>query len=872
MPKVFLSYRRSDSADITGRLADALRKKLGEENVFWDARSLEAGDTWPDKLRNEVEACDVLLAVMGKGWLSAVDEYHQRRIDLDDDWVRQEIASALGKGKPVIPVLVGGAAALSAKANLKADLAKLPDIQGFVLRTDGAFDRDLDALLDRIGKSTTAATPVEEYLRAVRQETGFLDMRGLKIDLARNIPLEALYIPLHTLGSHQDDETPLEASLRHQRVLIQGEAGSGKSTFLKRVACELAGGEPFPTPLPADGFPIFLKITHLEKHIAGCDKKGTPDAPTHDDHPNWLAHCLAARHNLPFAFVRQKLNSADTVVMLDGLDESPTPQRRLETMRLIERIADAHPKCRFVVTTRPRAGVQLHGFHQARIEPLSDEARESFLRDWTGHLYAGQNEEAAAQTRNEMLGAITSREEINNMARNPLMLTALAVLFWTKKRLPDERAKLYQAILDWLAEQRPERDIKGDDCLDHLGELAWGMQVEASGRLTSIEEGDAANVLSLDRKRALAFLHREEVDSGIVVRDGGALKFWHLTFQEFLAARHLDRESRTLDPDTEFRRDGRLYRAEWREVIRLYAGLVSKKSATALLNALLDEARGKGLVERACAVALVRGVLADLRPSGFDYADARYLELAATMVDLFRKGPGDPPALDPSVRVAAAYALEDLPVHPLLKLPWEEEYWVPIRGGTFVMGEEPKGRRFTLPDFRVGRHPVTVFEYAEYVRAGGAAPEYWDAQLQHPSGPVVYVTWDEAMSYCRWVADRAPGVRLPHEEEWEFAALGNERRMYPWGDQPPDENLANFDMKVGDISPVGLYPYGNTPEGIADMAGNVWEWTASDYDKKNKTARGGSYDDVASGLRAAGRSGGRPGLRYGYLGFRLIRE
>ena len=79
-------------------------------------------------------------------------------------------------------------------------------------------------------------------------------------------------------------------------------------------------------------------------------------------------------------------------------------------------------------------------------------------------------------------------------------------------------------------------------------------------------------------------------------------------------------------------------------------------------------------------------------------------------------------------------------------------------------------------------------------------------------------------------------------------------------------------MNCGSPSPVGLFPQGNTPEGVADLAGNVWEWTTSAYDRESKSVRGGSFFNAADGLRAAFRDWYPPGYRVGLLGFRLVRE
>jgi formylglycine-generating enzyme required for sulfatase activity len=121
-------------------------------------------------------------------------------------------------------------------------------------------------------------------------------------------------------------------------------------------------------------------------------------------------------------------------------------------------------------------------------------------------------------------------------------------------------------------------------------------------------------------------------------------------------------------------------------------------------------------------------------------------------------------------------------------------------------------------------------------------PEQWDGQKQYPNRPVTSVSWYEAAAYCRWAV-----ARLPTEEEWERAARGPASSRLPWGDTPPlDFSRANYNAKIRHATPVGLFPKGNSLEGLCDMLGNVWEWCADWY---------GTYD---SGYRKDPRRlGGR---------------
>jgi formylglycine-generating enzyme required for sulfatase activity len=195
-------------------------------------------------------------------------------------------------------------------------------------------------------------------------------------------------------------------------------------------------------------------------------------------------------------------------------------------------------------------------------------------------------------------------------------------------------------------------------------------------------------------------------------------------------------------------------------------------------------------------------------------------------------------------------------------------------------------------------------------------PEYWDNPRFNRKGyPVVGVSWYEAEAYCNWlterlkdagyriqVVDRQGGtcevplaacrVRLPAEEEWLLAAggegkgKGKDEDRFPW--DPPGQSTwqlpekereariqarANvWESQIGGTTPVGMYPAGASLYGLWDMAGNVWEWTASWYDEKTKefrVLRGGScyYQDLA---RCASRGRYYSVGSFNHLGFRVV--
>lgn len=200
--------------------------------------------------------------------------------------------------------------------------------------------------------------------------------------------------------------------------------------------------------------------------------------------------------------------------------------------------------------------------------------------------------------------------------------------------------------------------------------------------------------------------------------------------------------------------------------------------------------------------------------------------------------------------------------------------------------EIPQHKIF-LEKFRISKSPITNLQYEIFTRATGyPAPSHWPKGRVTPelaNHPVVYVDGQDVNAFCSWAK-----VRLPTESEWERAARGEHGRIWPWGNTSPDETHANFaqDPKLGRTSEVGSFPAGDTPEGLVDMAGNVWEMTCSayrsyPYDRQDGreepnldeeyVLRGGSFYSPHGGyLRASARSMSHRGRRRDHIGFRVV--
>jgi formylglycine-generating enzyme required for sulfatase activity len=229
-----------------------------------------------------------------------------------------------------------------------------------------------------------------------------------------------------------------------------------------------------------------------------------------------------------------------------------------------------------------------------------------------------------------------------------------------------------------------------------------------------------------------------------------------------------------------------------------------------------------------------------------------------------------------------------------------------IPSGEFAMGSEapdagPNERpltKMTLSRFYMSRHLVTNAEYEQFDPTHGRkrAPGAGDRH------PVVYVTSVDAIKYCQSLSARErKRYRLPTEAEWEYGARGLDGRKYPWGNHEHRGDLANFadrntvfawsDREIDDgypeSSPVGAFPFGASPFGMEDMAGNVWEWCLDYFEpyrgiaKVNprgptagakRVLRGGSWKSRFNSLRATTRNSNVPNYSCNDLGFRIVCE
>ena len=163
MPRVFISYRRDDSAAHAGRIYDRLRDHFGAEQVFRDIDAITPGAKFAKVIAERIENCDALIAIIGTDWLRAEDGEGTRRLDDPDDWVKAEIREALTRDKLVIPVLVEGAR-MPKDSELPAAIAALAGCHAIEI-SESRFDDDAKRLLGALNGSPAPATFAQSALR-----------------------------------------------------------------------------------------------------------------------------------------------------------------------------------------------------------------------------------------------------------------------------------------------------------------------------------------------------------------------------------------------------------------------------------------------------------------------------------------------------------------------------------------------------------------------------------------------------------------------------------------------------------------------------------------------------------------------------------
>lgn len=513
----------------------------------------------------------------------------------------------------------------------------------------------------------TSIAPPTRFFENVERDFRRLDIAGIDNDRSFEIPLSDIYVRLRVMFDEDTEEKSeiLEpgaidiqtALLRYPKLVIVGDPGSGKSTFLKYIALMLAQtflkNDPgiardklcLVEPLP---IPIFLSCWDLADFLKKREHARL------DTLLGFIAERLNA-YDFPVTpeEVGKLLAGGNCCLLFDGLDEVPTDAGRAVVGRMLEDCVDQYGNNRFVVTSRIRAytgdAILKGQFTRCDIQPFDSEDRAEFIRNWVSLLFQippediGMEGTEATREFEDLTEGIEKGDRIRPLAVNPLLLTVISIVHWNRKRLPEQRVDLYDECVDVLLGQRKEAEriqisrktaaMDGEQEEQTNEDRAWVRKRFAEIALQILmldgedEEASKTEVIKLltprfiDKgaanteqaaNRAERFLDRQELQSGLLVsRRALSYRFVHLTFQEYLAAWQLsnmdfDKVAEIIEP--------RLRLAKWFESLQLLGAQWAKESddkADRYVFWLLEQ-RGESISDQAPVVALCANVVKDI--------------------------------------------------------------------------------------------------------------------------------------------------------------------------------------------------------------------------------------------------------------------
>jgi hypothetical protein len=711
-----------------------------------------------------------------------------------------------------------------------------------------SYGNDATSLLDKLKQLRQAASPIvemriepprnrdeqgratlETYLETTQRVNGLLQVPGIE----REFPLESVWVEPKFVTS--EGETRFHKILASRAVVIEAPAGAGKSTLARflvtilardRLKFECPGSTSWQRnylgvePGEVTQVPLLLNFRSLDTQhgIYGIFNAASPPIADYE------------RQEL-----EPLLERGEVAFIIDGVDEVPSSDR-MDRLQVLLRAKERWKECYFLLTTRPGTFSELRhaGFTRARLAELSQADGARLIQRWASALFS-QSPEAETFV-DRIRAALTRTHELRPMLSSPLSVAFLCWNYWVSRTLPTNKASLYDKVAGWLIESRSEQRLAAGidiattwkmlEVISFL--LLRGIGTRgptAAARIYDILE-EASKLLS-DTRNNVEKAIRVETSLGSCLEESfGSISFWHINLRDYFAARWLVRCQVATPSDLADGVKTAIWNTAWQECMDIFVGLLVIQHPQLILPFLeaIEHTGGSGLSEQIKRAALRSRVLDLAIAHGYrpptDFRESLRLEFSNTM------GLTDTQLLSMETqdRISAFSTLGALQLDPRLHGKPSTRALVLAPGTSTAMG----------------RYPVTVQEYARFVRANGyedvrwmfdsrhlfwkygwRAPLSWEEQKVVPNAPIVGVSWHEAKAYCRWLTQELDGefiVRLPTRREWSLVL----------GDLATDEEASRDRNFINQLltpkAPVGISPEHRGPNGHDDLHGLIWEW------------------------------------------------
>ncbi len=673
--------------------------------------------------------------------------------------------------------------------------------------------------------------------------------------------------------------------LGRSSLYVPGAAGAGKSTFCRWLALVVAEGRvpahrqiavegtTFAETLPdsfAGRLPLLIRLRDWASHgefLSG--RGGWTRAQLEASLAGWLDKTRPGE--LTGEVFLAELKAGRCLLILDGVDEVPESRGDdLPRRNLLSGLADAWPAWRkagnwLLLTSRPYG---LEAEDQRRLDlpvavlaELPRELQTLFVRRW----FDAVDPPNAAAKADGLLQHLDQRVDLAELRSNPMLLTALCVKYDEGRRLPQDFYALYDAVVSQVLHKRYATENERSAARNRLAAIALGMHRgeadpprETPEAEVTVEEVDrilaelAETDWATERGATEACAKRESLlsDSGLLLpRDNRRAAFYHLSFQEFLAAQRLfqlrepPREILARHADA----------PAWQRTLRfLFCTIAERQKPEDAIDAwrsLLPSFTSDTLDANPAFALLLASCLEVAHAKGWciDEFQAPLREVCEHA--LYHLLPG----LRAQLWLALGrLGLDDRPGVGLRADGLPDIEWCEVPEGEFLFGRNHEPR--WLPAFRIAKYPVTNAQFQAFIDSGGyEQPQWWGAAVSspapapsvwlEPNTPRVMVSWHEAGAFCRWLESqlRERGelldgwrIALPRDEEWERAALGSQGAELVWEERKaagapvkktaPSAVIALINTTEPRAYPVGIHPADAAQSGARDMVGGVWEW------------------------------------------------